>query len=130
MITTYFSDQLTPSEDRDRLMLYAGMFLAFQDIFGSYGVGNQSQAKDYNPAEPQYLSFVIYSETDPMPDTGFFIDVFPDGSAVVSCITSYPDPGRNERIVDCEKYESNVTDLIKWLRTQPPKLHSFLGDLI
>ena len=128
----YFSEMLRQdvTYDRDILLSYAGMLLAFDDIFGSYGVGNQLQERGYDPNEPQYLTFVIYSETDPMPDTGCFINVYSSGKVIVKDIRSYPDPDTDERSIDCEEYETTMPELIKWLRTQPPKLHSFLGDLI
>lgn len=127
MSIKYFSEMLRADEHRDALLTYAGMILAFDDIFGSYGVGNQMQAKDYKPDEPQYISAVIYSETDPLPDTGYFIDVYPTGDVIVNHIFSVEDPDYDgERCTVSEQYESTITDIIKWLRSQPPKLHSFL----
>ena len=124
----YFSEMLRDdvTYDRDILMSYAGMLLAFDDVFGSYSVGNQKQEKGYDPEEPQYLLFVIYSDTDPMPDTGYFINVFSSGKVLVRDVRSYPDPQTSERSVDCEEYETTMPELIKWLRAQPPKLHSYL----
>ena len=126
MSIKYFSEMLRDDDHRDALLTYAGMILAFDDIFGSYGVSNQVQASDYQPDQPQSISAVIYSETDPMPDTGLFIDIYHDGRAVVNDITSYPKPDSNERYIDCEQYETTIDAIIKWLRTQPPKIYSYI----
>lgn len=126
MSIKYFAEMLRPGDDRDALLFYAGMFSAFDDLFGSSGVGNQTQATDYQPDKPQYITFMMYSETDPMPDTGTSFDVFADGTVTISEIASYSNPGCNERTIDVEQYESTVQNVVNWLRAQPPRLHAYL----
>ncbi len=122
----YFSKQLRDDENRDILLYYAGMFEPFDDLIGSAFVGSQPGSKDNDSNVRQFLGFVIYSESSRMPDDGLYIDVYPDGVVLVTDRCSYPDPNSNEPIVNAEEYFTTIPNILNWLRSQPPKIHSYL----
>ena len=122
----YFAEQLKPSDDREQLLYYAGMFEAFQDIISASYAGNQPGFKDSAVNPGQFIGFVIYSETSRMPDDGLYIEIYPDGTVLVKDRTSYTVPGSNEPTVDIEEHFTLVQNILNWLRAQPPKIQAYL----
>ena len=122
----YFSQKIKDKENRDRLLYYAGMFEPFDDIIGSCFVGVTPGYKDNDPEAKQFIGFVIYNETSRMPDDGLYIDVYSDGTVLVVDRTSYPDPNSNEPNIMAEEHFTTIPKILNWLRTQPPKFHSYI----
>ena len=125
MSYNYFSQKLKPSDDREQLLYYAGMFEAFQDIISSNYAGNQPGFNDDVENPGQFVGFVISKENG-LPDDGLYIEVYPDGRVLVTDRISYPDPKGGDPIVSAEDYFTTIKNILNWLRTQPPKFHGYL----
>jgi hypothetical protein len=128
----YYAEHLIPGKDRDKLLFIAGQLSVFDDLFGSCGVDNQQQARDYAPNKPQGICVTIYSDTDPMPDTGHYFTVYADNSVDVMILASYPqwenggiDPTK-PRTIEREDYTTTLDRLLLWLRSQPPSVNTIL----
>lgn len=121
----YFSAQLHDSEDRDKLLYYAGMLQPFQDLIGSCYAGVQPGFKDTDKSAKQYIGFVIYSDNSKMPDDGYYIDIYPDGTVLIVDRISYPSADNNAPDISAEEHFTTIKQLLNWLRSQPPKLHAY-----
>ena len=122
----YFATQLKPSDDREQLLYFAGMFEPFQDIIGSSYAGYQPGFKDDAENPGQFIGFVIYNETSRMPDDGLYIEVYPDGTVLIKDRTSYTSPGSNEPSIETEEHFTSIQNILNWLRTQSPKITGYL----
>jgi hypothetical protein len=126
-----FSD-LEPGEERDKLLIIAGKIQAFGYLFGSFSISNKPTSLDYDPAKPQGIMAVIYSENDPEPDTGYYFTIYADNLVEVMHLSSYPvwKDGKIDksqpRELEREDYVTSLSSLLLWLRAQPPTLDTFL----
>jgi hypothetical protein len=132
MSLDYFAELLIPGKDRDKLLFIAGQLSVFDDIIGSCGVDNQLQGRDYDPNRPQAIGVVIYSETDPEPDTGHYFTCHADGTVEVMHIVSFPcfKDGKIDksqpRELSREDSTTTLNQLLLWLRSQPPSINTIL----
>ena len=129
----YFADRLTAGSVRDRLLYIAGQLSAFDDLFGSWSVDNQPGTLHYDSTMPQGVCVVIYSETDPEPDTGHYFTCYADGTVRVMQLMSYPAFKDGEidksqpRELCREDSTTTLSQLMLWLRSQPPSINTILS---
>ena len=133
MSLEYFAEHLIAGPDRDKLLYIAGQLSAFDDLLGACSVDNQKQARDYDPTKPQAIGVVIYSETDPEPDTGHYFTCYADGTVRVMQLMSYPVFKDGEidksqpRELCREDSTTTLSQLLLWLRSQPPSINTILS---
>ena len=105
-------------ENRETLLFIAGKLAAFDGLWGGHGVTNQKQARDYDPEAPQQ----IYVETDadgPSRHWVFYVNA--DETVEATYLFSMGDDDEKYR----EDYTMTLDDLLKWARSQPPRVHEY-----
>jgi hypothetical protein len=120
----YFSQKLKPSDDREQLLYFAGMFEAFDDLILGCFAGTQPGFTDSDISPSQFIGFEL--STDNSAGKDLHIHVLPDGGVMVVDRFTYPNPNGGEPIVTSEEHYTSIKNILNWLRTQSPKFHGYL----
>lgn len=105
-------------KNRETLLFIAGKLSAFDSLWGGCGVSNQKQAQDYDPDVPQKL----YVQTEAGEPSGeWLFEVSADETVEATYLFNMGDDDEKYR----EDYTMTVDDLLKWARSQPPRLHEY-----